>query len=462
MKFDRNSALAYVNRGAFYQAKGDYEAAIKDLSEAISREPNLASARNGRGLAYHGKGDFDHAIADFNEAIKLDPKYATAYLNRAEAWRDRHDLVQAKDDLEEALRLDPQLTPARNALDDLNKLVASTSAPSGAAPSEAPAAPVAPSLAGAPASALFLGRVTARWAQFVSAMILLGGSLFRFYAEPSEVGADGERVTETMRYVAVIAAFAVAASALAWVAASIVDIAGDVGSLFDAETLSQYFFETSFGPVWLIRIVVATALPIIVLITRRRLFAQNWSTALVALLAAALLVSQAWIGHPASLPVPERWFVIAAYAMHVLAAAVWLGALLPLGLLVRQALRDGEAQHLAEFALWRFSPVGMVAVALILTGGIVNALSRALSFDAFVASTWGRIVMLKAAIVFTMIVVAALNRFVLIPRLSSQKKIALPKLARNVAFEQAAGLLILVAAAFLGVFHPPAMMGMMH
>lgn len=301
----------------------------------------------------------------------------------------------------------------------------------------------------------FAALVAARCVQFIAMMILLGTSLFPFYALPPKSAEDTARLTQTMRRGLEIAALAGAVSAFAWVGASIVDIAGDVGGLVDPETLWQYFFETSFGVVWAFRLVLAIVLMAGVLLAREHLFVRNGATGLVAVLAAALLISQAWIGHPASLPGSERWLVTAAYAIHMLGAATWLGALVPLGFLVARARRDGEGRGVAVFALWRFSRVGMIAVTAILLGGIVNAISRADSLGAFVASTWGRIVILKIAIISTMIVAAALNRFVLLPRLSAQTEITIARLARNVTFEQAAGLLILAAAAVLGVFHPP-------
>jgi len=323
----------------------------------------------------------------------------------------------------------------------------------------------ASSLSAGPGSAITAISVSlamARLVQFLAAMILLGASLFPLYALPPAAPANMMQVGKMMPRAVVIAAFAVVISALAWAAASITTIAGNLEGLFDAETLSEYFLETSFGKVWLFRIVVAIALLLVVVLTRRQLFARNGSTALVALLAAALLASQAWIGHPASLPASQRWFVTAAYVLHVFAAATWLGALLPMGLLVKRALHEGTPPQLAEFALRRFSPVGMAAVGMILLGGLINAISRAISFEAFVTSTWGRIIILKFAIVSTMIAVAALNRFVLTPLLPERAEIALPKLARNIAIEQAAGLLVLAASAFLAVFHPPGMTGMTH
>jgi putative copper resistance protein D len=297
--------------------------------------------------------------------------------------------------------------------------------------------------------------VSARWMQFAAAMVLFGTSLFPFYALPSTGASETTQVTRTARRALSIAALVGAVSALAWVAASILGITEDSGALADPDTLSQYFFETSFGRVWLLRLVLALLVLAVTVLGRASLFARNASTALVALLAGTLLVSQAWIGHPASLPGSERWLVTAAFALHVLGGAVWLGALVPLGLLLVRVRKGGGASDLAEFALRRFSPVGMIAVASILAGGIVNAISRAGSLDAFVASTWGQIVMLKTVLFTAMIVFAILNRFVLMPHWSAQTEMTAARLARNIAYEQLAGLLILAASAMLAVFHPP-------
>lgn len=460
LRFDPKSARLLTDRAAAYRANGDFDRALADYGAAITVQPKNPLVFYGRGGVYQAKGDLDHAIDDFTEAIRLDLKSAQAYSDRARAWRAKGELDRAKEDIEKALRVDPQFASARKELEEIEKSLAETTAVSGAAPGEEPTEPSQAGHASHTASGLTLlslALATARLAQFFAAMILLGASLFPFYALTSTMAADTTQVGKMVRRILVIAAFTAALSALAWAAASIAQIAGDVESLIDAETLSQYFFETSFGKVWLFRIVVAAALLVIVLLTRRHLFARNGATGLVAFLAAALLVSQAWIGHPASLPASQRWLVTTAYALHVLAAAVWLGALLPLGLLVVNARRGKTALLVAEFALRRFSPLGMGAVAAILLGGVINLASRADSFDVLAASGWGRIAMLKAAILTGMIAAAAINRFVLMPRLSTSPAQSLAALARNIAFEQAAGLLILAAAAFMAIFHPPGM-----
>lgn len=297
----------------------------------------------------------------------------------------------------------------------------------------------------------------ARWLQFAATAILFGTSLFPFYALPPKGSVEATQVARLSRAALIFAAAVAFVSALAWVAISVIDLAEDTSALFDSQILTQYFFETSFGKVWLLRLVLVFALIAIAFFARRRLFERNMATGLIVVLAALLLVSQAWIGHPASLPASERSVVILAYALHVLAAAGWLGALFPLGLLVVNARRGKTALLMAEIALRRFSPLGMGAVAAILLGGVINLASRVDSFSVLAASGWGRLAMLKAAIVAGMIAAAATNRFVLMPRLSTSPGQGVAALARTIIFEQAAGIVILAAASFMAIFHPPGM-----
>jgi F-type H+-transporting ATPase subunit b len=92
-----------------------------------------------RGAVYQARGDFDSAITDFSRAIELDPKYANAFFNRANAYRAKDDLQKAKEDLETALKLDPQLLPAKHALDEVDALIAKSEARAPAAPVSRPA-----------------------------------------------------------------------------------------------------------------------------------------------------------------------------------------------------------------------------------------------------------------------------------------------------------------------------------
>ena len=100
--------FAYNNRGNAYNGKNDYDHAIADFSRAIAIDPKYTHALNNRGDSYKAKGDLDHAIADFDAAIALDPKYAHAYANRGNAYSDKGDLDRALADYNTSLELDPK------------------------------------------------------------------------------------------------------------------------------------------------------------------------------------------------------------------------------------------------------------------------------------------------------------------------------------------------------------------
>ena len=137
-RLDPQSASLYLDRAAIYLAKSNLDQAIADYDKAIERDPKLAVAHNNRGLAFSAKGELDKALADFDVALRLDPKFADAFLNRANVFREKHDLERARQDFQAALRLDPKLASAKEALDDVIRLIAKSTAP------PTPTAPMAP------------------------------------------------------------------------------------------------------------------------------------------------------------------------------------------------------------------------------------------------------------------------------------------------------------------------------
>src|SRR3990170_4052 len=66
---------------------------------AIELNPNASEAYVNRGAAYRGKRDFDHALADLNRALELNPKHETALYNRGGMYNDKGDYEHAIADL---------------------------------------------------------------------------------------------------------------------------------------------------------------------------------------------------------------------------------------------------------------------------------------------------------------------------------------------------------------------------
>ncbi len=103
----RKLAGAYCIRGNDRTEKGELDAALADLNEAISIDATYACAYVNRGRVYGFKGDYDRAIAEYDTAIKLDARMALAYNNRGDAWLQKKEFDRAIADLNEAIRLNP-------------------------------------------------------------------------------------------------------------------------------------------------------------------------------------------------------------------------------------------------------------------------------------------------------------------------------------------------------------------
>src|SRR5260221_74791 len=69
-------ALAHLNKGDGWLAKGDYDRAIADYNQAIHLDAMNSYAYYNRGGAWAEKGDYDRAIADYKKAMRTDPNDA--------------------------------------------------------------------------------------------------------------------------------------------------------------------------------------------------------------------------------------------------------------------------------------------------------------------------------------------------------------------------------------------------
>jgi putative copper resistance protein D len=112
-------------------------------------------------------------------------------------------------------------------------------------------------------------------------------------------------------------------------------------------------------------------------------------------------------------------------------------------------------------AVRRFSSLGVVSVATLVSSGIVNAWLLVGSFRGLVVTSYGRVLMLKLAVFLVMVSVAAINRFFLTPRLAisggddAQRKLV-HGLRRNALVEFVLVLLVFAVVGLLGTLHPAA------
>lgn len=84
---------------------------IKELKEAIAKNPNDAMMAKTLGNVYLGINDFDDAILQYNKAIELQ-EHPHFYNNRCSAWNEKKEYDKALVDCNKALTIDPQYSSA--------------------------------------------------------------------------------------------------------------------------------------------------------------------------------------------------------------------------------------------------------------------------------------------------------------------------------------------------------------
>jgi putative copper resistance protein D len=175
-----------------------------------------------------------------------------------------------------------------------------------------------------------LGLVVARLLHYVAVTTLAGVSFFPLYAyaatEPKELFCRRQAVFLS-------AAVGALFSGLLWFGFAVANMSGTLADVADQEVLRTVLSETTFGSVWMVRMLLAV---VIVGMTAVRPFwmAITGRDLVTAFLAAVLLASLAGTGHA---QIEEGWMSLVhggSDAAHLLAAGAWLGGLVPLGFIL--------------------------------------------------------------------------------------------------------------------------------
>ena len=138
--------------------------------------------------------------------------------------------------------------------------------------------------------------------------------------------------------------------------------------------------------------------------------------------------------------------------LHVIAIGVWLGGVVALAFVAMPS-----AEHPSELGrtAWRFSLTALVAVAVIVTTGVVQSLDRLVLTQDLVETPYGIALLAKVLLLVGLLALGALNLLVWGPRLRRGRR-ASAELRRGVIGESALFAAVLLAAAFLTAYPPPA------
>ena len=111
-----NNSLAHSNLGIALVTKGQTEAAIRQLQEAVRLQPDYAIAHNNLGIALVRNDQLDEAIHHLQEALRLAPDYPDARHNLAVVVDEKDQLDATISQCQEAIRLKPDDAEAHNRL----------------------------------------------------------------------------------------------------------------------------------------------------------------------------------------------------------------------------------------------------------------------------------------------------------------------------------------------------------
>jgi putative copper resistance protein D len=299
--------------------------------------------------------------------------------------------------------------------------------------------------------------IAIRFALYANLMALFGLPMFALYtpAHGSPVLAISKRLFGMLAISAAllsIASIVVMSAAMSGVAVTEVERA----------SIAAMVFETPMGTAWLARIGVLVAALVLIMSKAERGSALNFS---IVILSGIALSSLAWTGHGAAGEGTAGSVQLVADIVHLLAAGAWFGALLALGasiahIMARDTLADVDIAHRA---LATFASAGSIIVALLIITGLVSAWSLIgpLHVLDLTEGAYGRLFLCKLAMFAAMLLLAAKNRFRLVPELAHASnagiapRVAIRKLRLSIALETVFAVVILATVAWLGTLAPP-------
>lgn len=215
--------------------------------------------------------------------------------------------------------------------------------------------------------------------------------------------------------------------------------------------------EPSVGIPAVARIALAGSILLGAIALYRRPLAFGW---LAALLSGLALATLAFSGHAAIIESNWRYLHLAADILHLLVAALWLGALIGFLSALHRIDCPEDTRWIAN-QLERFSTVGTGIVVLLIVTGSIN-LAMIVGSSALISvptTAYGAVLGIKLALATVMLTCAGVNRWLLVPQLRASVDTtgtaqAASRLTASLTVETAALLALVYAVAVLGNMDP--------
>ncbi len=183
--------------------------------------------------------------------------------------------------------------------------------------------------------------------------------------------------------------------------------------------------QTWFGATMLARFAALLLAALLIGVT-----ASRWWLAAALLCASGALAAQVAIGHAYA---SGDQLLMASLALHLLAVSAWLGGLLPLWLAIRYAL---------------------IAVAVIVASGVLQARALIGSWSGLFDTLYGQIALIKIGLLIGLLALAVINRLVFTPALDRAPRDQ-RQLRVSLSVELALGVCVIAVAGLLASQAPP-------
>src|SRR6266480_1679257 len=300
--------------------------------------------------------------------------------------------------------------------------------------------------------------IIARTAQIGASILLAGTFTFELVTLGPAGRCASDDLHEVERHLLQLARWSLIAallSSLVWFWLEVANMSGfPLTRAFSTRAWQAVLFETEFGRVWQLRLgLIAVAFVLVALGFAQPRWRRERTLALF-LVSGALLISLAWISHAAAARVQPLGLL--GDALHLYAASVWIGGLLPLAIFLTRARASSSLSKRALPVLRRFSTLSLSCVSVLIVSGISNSWLLVGSIHALFTTRYGWLLLVKLAAFGVLVGLGARNRFVIktmLTRVPTGSDL-LAQLRRNVICEACLGLAVVAIVACLGVTPP--------
>jgi putative copper export protein len=292
-----------------------------------------------------------------------------------------------------------------------------------------------------------LAWIIARWLNFSALLLVVGAVAFRIgVLERARARVSLSLLHDldgAIRKLAILAALTVLVSngLRLWLQSG--SLHGSA-RMWEQELLSAMIFQTDWGKAWLAQTVASVGVLVAALVkTEDRL--ESWFSA--AAFAVIVAATPAFSGHAAAV---QQMAIVPVLddAVHVLAAAAWLGTLAVLLLAAMPvALRSADGVRAVAALVNAFSPFALTMAGIAVFTGALNAFVHINAIPEFWTTAYGRVLSLKIGVVVLAMTMGAYNWRVVKPRLGTEA--ATSQLRKSATSEILMGAVIVLITAVL-------------